>query len=400
MQTIKVGSFFIRTIIATMATLFIMVPEILAQTKVVVIPLGGDDIVPLQNVIRVAKNGGDFDNPSTAIESLSANLVGEQEVSQTVVFIAPGDYVLSNQVVLPANVHLVGSGMNNTRLLSSQSSNASREAGAALVLERDSLISNLTLVSENGAQTQTVGIYSDQVSAPGGESTGAIVENVSVVVKGFNSVGAAIVAQGAEMHLNSVQVYVGDGGSTSTGLLVDSNAKVRVINSSVVLDLNGANGGTGIYALSGSELEVSNANINVSGGGGVLRAAYGELAERIDILHSTLVVDGQGFQDGVLNFKSHIDLKDSRVIVSDFSSVQSKVGIRNSGSSPFPTFYVSASHIIAPTTVEAGANGFGSSTSFITDSVLDGAVPTGDVRCDFVFTSAGTELDSTCGAGS
>ena len=41
-----------------------------AQTKVVVVPMGGD-AMPMQNIVTVAKKNGDYTDPVEAMESIS-----------------------------------------------------------------------------------------------------------------------------------------------------------------------------------------------------------------------------------------------------------------------------------------------------------------------------------------
>ena len=42
-----------------------------AHNRVVIVPLGGDDAKPLQNVVTVSKANGDFTDPVTAMASIT-----------------------------------------------------------------------------------------------------------------------------------------------------------------------------------------------------------------------------------------------------------------------------------------------------------------------------------------
>lgn len=120
----------------------------LAQTKVVVIPMSGDDLKPLQNVISVAKKNGDFTDPLAALNSItnaSAN-------NPYLVVVAPGVYDLGNATLtLKPFVSLQGSGKDIT-IIRAQ---AAVEDDTAVRLLGDSMLGHLTIIQD--ANPATIG---------------------------------------------------------------------------------------------------------------------------------------------------------------------------------------------------------------------------------------------------
>ena len=66
---------------------------VMAQNRVVVIPMSGDDLEPLANIITVAKNNGDFTNPIDAMNSIS----DASETNPYLIVIAPGVYDIGTE---------------------------------------------------------------------------------------------------------------------------------------------------------------------------------------------------------------------------------------------------------------------------------------------------------------
>ena len=67
-----------------------------AHNRVVVVPLSGNDIEPLSNIVTVAKRNGDFSNPLAAMASITDASVSNPYL----IVIAPGVYNLNGELVL------------------------------------------------------------------------------------------------------------------------------------------------------------------------------------------------------------------------------------------------------------------------------------------------------------
>ena len=67
----KISAQFMKRIFCFLGMLLLLTPlTVLAQTKVVVIPLFGDDAKPLKNIVTVAKANGNFADPVAAVNSI------------------------------------------------------------------------------------------------------------------------------------------------------------------------------------------------------------------------------------------------------------------------------------------------------------------------------------------
>lgn len=124
-----------------------------AQNKVVIIPLSGDDLKPLKNIISVAKANGDFTNPATAVASIS----DASASNPYLVVIAPGVYTLPDPLMMQPFVDVAGSGENVTKLfgvISAGPPNTSAIVHGA----NNSELSNLT-VENGGGDSNAIGVY-------------------------------------------------------------------------------------------------------------------------------------------------------------------------------------------------------------------------------------------------
>ena len=83
-----------------------------AHNRVVVVPLSGDDIEPLSNIVTVAKRNGDFSNPLAAM----ASITDASASNPYLIVIAPGVYNLGGQLVMKEFVNIAGSGKEVTTL--------------------------------------------------------------------------------------------------------------------------------------------------------------------------------------------------------------------------------------------------------------------------------------------
>jgi hypothetical protein len=171
------SSQFTKRILGFFGVLLLLAPlTVLAQTKVVVIPLG-DDAKPLKNIITVAKANGNFTNPVTAVNSIT----DASADNPYLVVIGPGVYTITQTLVMKPYVDITGSGENVTKLTGAIST-ANLDAFSAIVSgANDSVLSSLT-VENTGGNSYSIGIYNSSGSA--------IIANVNVLAKGgITSIG-------------------------------------------------------------------------------------------------------------------------------------------------------------------------------------------------------------------
>ena len=109
----KISTLVVKRVFYILAALLLLAPlTVLAQTKVVVIPLFGDDPKPLKNIVTVAKANGDFTSPVAAVNSIT----DASATNPYLVVIGPGVYTMGAALVMKEYVDIAGSGENVTKL--------------------------------------------------------------------------------------------------------------------------------------------------------------------------------------------------------------------------------------------------------------------------------------------
>lgn len=190
-----------------------------AHNKVVVIPMSGDDLKPLKNIITVAKENGDFADPVAAMSSIT----NASATNPYLVVIAPGEYILAQNrgIHLRQYIEVTGSGQNSTFIkgnVGSDSTNAViNGSGSIVTIDDNSSISNLTI--EN---TGTTFRFGHGVHYNSGTSTSerASMSNITInVSSSSNSELIGLVAQNGELSVLNAKIFVSAGsGGRATGI--------------------------------------------------------------------------------------------------------------------------------------------------------------------------------------
>ncbi len=124
----------------------------------------GLSVVQAQTVVKIAKSGGDFSDPVAVVNAItdaSAN-------NRYVLSIAPGEYQLTQTLVLKPFVDIKGSGANVTKLTGSVSTPIGKgiisDYTSALVAGADnSTISSISIENKGGSYI-SIGLYNDRAS--------------------------------------------------------------------------------------------------------------------------------------------------------------------------------------------------------------------------------------------
>lgn len=196
----------------------------IAQNKVVVIPMSGDDLKPLANVITVSKQNGDFSDPIAAVNSITDSSI----TNPYIVVIAPGVYNLgSTQLVIPSFVSLVGSGPKITVLESSVVSSGS----GAIVFDDDATLSDLSLlVTGTSTSTQTAlgGLFQYRV----------LISNVHVLMDNANAtIRRGLYARVGSWEIRDSRIEIGSGTSSSesVGIFSEYAGSDVVLNNTILI---------------------------------------------------------------------------------------------------------------------------------------------------------------------
>ncbi len=223
----------------------------IAQNKVVVIPMAGDDLKPLANVITVAKQNGDFADPITAM----ASITDASQSNPYLVVIAPGVYDIgSNAFNVKSFVSVAGSGPKITVLESSRTSATS----GAISLSDDSSIQDLSLNvtgTSSASQTAFGGIGHDRV----------VIRNLHILMDNANAATRyGLYARVGDWSIYDSRIEIAGGTGTAIGIFSNFAGTDVLIDNSIIIVPN----------------ETGNDPINFSLGGTV--SAYCNFVRTVD----------------------------------------------------------------------------------------------------------------------
>jgi hypothetical protein len=186
-----------------------------------------------QNVVVVAKSGGDYTSVQAAIDSIS----GAAADNPYLVWVAPGVY--SETVTMKPYVHLQGAGQEATIITSTASSSAWPPTQATLVLASDASLRDLT-VGNGGA-----GDSNPALLATAG-TTRTLVADVTARALGGGASNQAILLSGSGtgVTLQQVSALAENGSDYNLGLINISDAAAVLRGGSFT-----ARGGTNAWAI-------------------------------------------------------------------------------------------------------------------------------------------------------
>ena len=130
------------------------------RPKVVVIPLltDSDSSQTVNNVIRVALEGGDFRRVEDAVESIT----DASSSNPYLVTIAPGEYRLKKALELKSHVRVEGSGIRTTVLVGDLLTTSNRNCGAVPVViageDSSAWLTNVTITNAGSAADSRAGV--------------------------------------------------------------------------------------------------------------------------------------------------------------------------------------------------------------------------------------------------
>ncbi len=173
---------------------------------------GIDDVggAQYENVITVAKSGGDYTSVVDALAAVS----NPGPDNRYLVRVMPGVYTESSLVTIEAYVHVRGSGPNATVITANRTSAAPSNAAATVDLLENGRLSDLT-IENTGASQISIAVYSAQTTRD------TVVDNVVAEVTGSGGVGHfAAYWNDAEAIIRSSTLFAG--GATGFGTAVNA----------------------------------------------------------------------------------------------------------------------------------------------------------------------------------
>ena len=239
-----------------MLFLALSTPSILAaQTKVVVIPLAGEDLKPLKNVISVSPSNGDFTSPVAALNSIS----NASATNPYLIVLGPGVYDLgSQQLVMKEYVELAGSGSNATFIRGTVSGIGLASDAALVIGANNASIRDLTIENQASSGVAAFSIWYDSVVSS--------LANVEIKVDS-PAVQAGIIMTGSSINIvNSKISILGTTGTPQYGIFAQNGSNLT-FNSGFVDMTAGLNEKYGVF-LAGdtSNVLVTDSQLDSSGG--------------------------------------------------------------------------------------------------------------------------------------
>lgn len=166
-----------------------------------------------QNIIIVAKSGGDY----TSVYSATQSITNASANNRYLVYVAPGVYTETNLITVNAYVHLQGAGPNVSVITGTRSAATPGNLDSAMVNVLDNARLSDIGVNNGSTTALAIGIYS--VNA----TRATIIENVRVEVRGAGGTGHT------GMYINESEPFIKNSyfkaGGASAG-----NTAVTVIN--------------------------------------------------------------------------------------------------------------------------------------------------------------------------
>ncbi|MCL7452439.1 MAG: pectinesterase family protein [Anaerolineae bacterium] len=241
-----------------------------------------------QNVVVVAKSGGDYASVQAAIDSIA----GATASNPYLVWVAPGVY--EEQVTMKPYVHLQGAGQQAT-VLDSTASSSSPIMGT-LKLASDASLRDLTL-SNHGTGTYNIALL---VTAG---TTRALVADVTVQVQGggVNNYGLRLAGSGTGVTLQQVTVLA-EGGTYNAGLVNLGGAAARLEGGSFT-----ARGGTWARAIVSYQDGTTLDSVGVTAlgeGGSENTGLYNDLGAIATLQGGSFTGSGGTLSQGIANIES------------------------------------------------------------------------------------------------
>lgn len=227
----------------------------LAQNKVVVIPLSGDDLQPLMNVVTVSKENGDFADPVEAMEAIT----DARESNPYLLIIGPGVYPLSQSLFMKEYVDISGSGRNATRLEASFERSANANESGIVVGANNASLRDLTIKNVDEGERWTWGIINNGVSPT--------ISDVNISLADGGTLVGILSQQSGTSTIDGVRLNVSGGTSQAVGILAQASANIIVRDS--LIDIAGHGSAQfssyGIQNNTAGIVTISNTSILVSG---------------------------------------------------------------------------------------------------------------------------------------
>lgn len=272
----------------------------------------GSSGVEWENVVVVAKSGGDYDTIGAALAAISPS-----SSSRYLVLVMPGVY--TEQVTIPGYVHVKGAGTHTTVISSASAGQNGSAASSTVTMEANSHLSD-------------IGVYNTYANTASNNDD--------------NITGIRIATGNENTVLRNVRVRNVDGGFRNNGIFMSGGTNPKLYN--VHVEVSG--GGFANWGLTpnATEPDVYDSYIRASGTGSVAVHTIGGAGS-----YTNTTLDGTNGSDGVgVNTSGGSDDQ----MYFDRSSILGDSGGNSFASTDDYDFYVGASKLGGPPAVAGVGN--------------------------------------------
>lgn len=365
-----------------------------AANTVVVIPLEADR-PRLENIVTVAKSGGDFTDIIRAIRSIR----DASESKPYIVYLAPGVYNTTQTITLPAYISLIGSGTKATIINANfEASSFALTVAAGIASSYNNEIANLTL--NRNAENFAVGAYNQNQN---GNSQDTNIQYSNVAINLNSPVTSRAIINdvngfGARLALDNVSINIAGSAQFSYGIENRGGGAVRRIFDGINAELDGSRLLIGISNSANANLTLLNSNINVTSSTVTqIIGIENRGSNNVDI-RNTIVLAGGSMttSSGISNSSFAVSNIEGSQIRSFQSSIgQVSYGVNNTISTARAR--VVNSSIYGDTSPIRSGTGSGANETYVSFSTLGGDGETSGLPvCQFNVDENNTPLTSTC----
>ena len=278
--------------------------------------------VSYENVIVVAKSGGDYESIADALDSITDS----SSRNTYLVWVAPGAYIERRLVNVPGHVHLHGSGASATSIISSRGASTPDSDAATVALQDRAQLSHVAVENDGGGPFG-IAVYStltgrdtviDNISAhalgggSGGGRYGLFLADAAPTVRNsqFKAAGATGFGSAVNAGLGSVNisggfpqalilnsVFLGGASSTVRNCNDNSGTGFGMQLSQSTPDIRGSHicgGHRGVVVLQNGHPRIQNSEIRVSANSNSFLFEI-TAAGSISVAHSALSYVGNKF---------------------------------------------------------------------------------------------------------
>ena len=257
-------------VIWILISLFLVAGNTQAHNKVVVIPLAGNDVKQLKNIVTVAKENGDFTLPNLAVSSIT----DASAANPYLIVIAPGEYNLNGNLTMKPYVSISGSGREVTRLIGAGSND-----GMVRCADNTEL-SDLSIE----ATTPTFGSFNIAV---GCTNTSPRLTRLSVSAQGGRFNYTTYIRDGASPELTDYKTESNSAADANIGIFIQNASPIMNNVTAIGINTDASSLGTGVDTISVSSPIISNSTMQGTTFGVRLLGATGTADARIT--HSTVI---------------------------------------------------------------------------------------------------------------